>query len=174
MMDMNKLPQISFVIPLFNEENVFVSLIERLNSVMNASSLSCEVLLVDDGSTDATSSLMRSQSLKDTRYHSVFLSRNFGHQLALSAGIEKALGSEGLFILDGDLQDPPELLDDFYAKLKDGFDVVYGKRVKREKINFINKIVKNSSKTNTAINQLNKLLKIDQFDKSLKRNACFN
>lgn len=131
-MDMNKLPQISFVIPLFNEENVFVSLIERLNSVMNASSLSCEVLLVDDGSTDATSSLMRSQSLKDTRYHSVFLSRNFGHQLALSAGIEKALGSEGLFILDGDLQDPPELLDDFYAKLKDGFDVVYAIRRKRK------------------------------------------
>ena len=129
---MNKLPQISFVIPLFNEENVFASLIERLNSVMDASSLSCEVLLVDDGSTDATPALMRSQSLKDARYHSVFLSRNFGHQLALSAGIEKALGSEGLFILDGDLQDPPELLDDFYAKLKDGFDVVYAIRKKRK------------------------------------------
>lgn len=99
---------------------------------MESSPLSIEVVLIDDGSRDGTADMMRQVALTDKRYHCVFLSRNHGHQLALSAGISAALGSEALFIIDGDLQDPPELLHDFYKKLKEGNDVVYAVRQKRK------------------------------------------
>lgn len=125
-------PQVNIVIPLFNEEKVFAELIMRLQSVINESALSIEVILVDDGSKDATPSLMSNLSLYDKRFTSVFLSKNFGHQLALSSGLSIVNASEAIFILDGDLQDPPELLDDFYAQFKKGFDVVYAVRKKRK------------------------------------------
>ena len=70
--------------------------------------------------------------MTDPRYHCIFLARNHGHQLALTAGMAKARGSEGLMIIDGDLQDPPELLPDFYARFKEGYDVVYAVRKKRK------------------------------------------
>jgi len=125
-------PQISIVAPLYNEAETFPRLIERLNGVMDNSPLSIEVVLIDDGSRDATPDLMRQVALADKRYHCVFLSRNHGHQLALSAGMAAALGSEALFIIDGDLQDPPELLHDFYKLYKEGNDVVYAVRQKRK------------------------------------------
>lgn len=99
---------------------------------MDSSPLSIEVVLIDDGSRDTTALMMRQVALSDPRYHCVFLSRNHGHQLALSAGIARARGSEGLFIIDGDLQDPPELLPEFYKLLKEGNDVVYAVRRKRK------------------------------------------
>ncbi len=99
---------------------------------MDNSSLSIEVVLIDDGSRDGTADMMRQVALADKRYHCVFLSRNHGHQLALSAGMSAALGSEALFIIDGDLQDPPELLPEFYHLLKQGNDVVYAVRQKRK------------------------------------------
>ncbi len=99
---------------------------------METSTLSIEVVLVDDGSRDGTPDMMRQVALADKRYHCVFLSRNHGHQLALSAGISAALGSEALFIIDGDLQDPPELLPEFYKLLSQGNDVVYAVRQKRK------------------------------------------
>lgn len=126
------MPQISIVAPLYNESESFPHLIERLNAVMDSSPLDIEVLLIDDGSKDTTPHLMRQIAFADKRYHCLFLSRNHGHQLALSAGIEAAKGTEALFIIDGDLQDPPELLPDFYAKLKEGYDVVYAVRKKRK------------------------------------------
>lgn len=126
------MPQISIVAPLYNESESFPHLIERLNAVMDNSSLDVEVLLIDDGSKDTTPHLMRQIAFADKRYHCLFLSRNHGHQLALSAGIAAAKGTEALFIIDGDLQDPPELLPDFYAKLKEGYDVVYAIRKKRK------------------------------------------
>ena len=125
-------PQVSLVIPLYNEESVFRSLITRITAVIEKAPMSCEVVLIDDGSSDATQELMTDQAKKDTRFHCVFLSRNFGHQIALSAGMSRALGSEALFILDGDLQDPPELLEEFYTHLKNGNDVVYAIRKKRK------------------------------------------
>jgi glycosyltransferase involved in cell wall biosynthesis len=127
-----KNPQISIVAPLYNESETFPRLIERLNGVMDSSELTIEVVLVDDGSRDTTPDLMRQVALTDKRYHCVFLSRNHGHQLALSAGISAALGTEALFIIDGDLQDPPELLSAFYAKMQEGNDVVYAVRQKRK------------------------------------------
>jgi len=99
---------------------------------MDNSPLSIEVVLIDDGSRDGTPDMMRQVALADKRYHCIFLSRNHGHQLALSAGMSAALGSEALFIIDGDLQDPPELLPEFYGLLKQGNDVVYAVRQKRK------------------------------------------
>jgi polyisoprenyl-phosphate glycosyltransferase len=125
-------PQVSVVAPLYNESESFPHLVARLNAVMNASPLRIEIVLIDDGSRDDTALLMRQIALTDARYHCVFLSRNYGHQIALTAGIAAAAGTEALFIIDGDLQDPPELLPDFYAKYREGYDVVYAIRKKRK------------------------------------------
>ncbi len=127
-----KAPQISIVAPLYNESESLPHLVERLNKLMDSSELSIEVVLIDDGSKDNTALQMRQLALTDTRYHCIFLARNHGHQLALSAGLARAIGTEALMIIDGDLQDPPELLPDFYKKFKEGCDVVYAVRKKRK------------------------------------------
>ena len=75
---------------------------------------------------------MQQVALMDKRYHCIFLARNYGHQIALSAGLAKARGTEGVMVIDGDLQDPPELLTAFYEKYKEGYDVVYAVRTKRK------------------------------------------
>ncbi|MFN4144298.1 MAG: glycosyltransferase family 2 protein [Runella sp.] len=125
-------PQISIIAPLYNESESLPHLIQRLTVLMDSLPQRVEVVLVDDGSRDDTALLMRQIALTDPRFHGVFLSRNHGHQLALTAGLAKARGSEALFIIDGDLQDPPELLPDFYQKLQEGYDVVYAVRRKRK------------------------------------------
>ena len=127
-----KIPQISIVAPLYNESESFPLLVERINALMDSSPLAIEVVLIDDGSKDDTALKIRQLALTDDRYHGVLLSRNHGHQLALTAGIAAARGSEALFVIDGDLQDPPELLPDFYKLLKEGNDVVYAVRKKRK------------------------------------------
>ena len=127
-----KIPQISIVAPLYNESESFPLLVERINALMDSSPLEIEVVLIDDGSKDDTALKIRQLALTDDRYHGVLLSRNHGHQLALTAGIAAARGSEALFVIDGDLQDPPELLPDFYKLLKEGNDVVYAVRKKRK------------------------------------------
>ena len=124
--------QISIVVPLYNEEAVFPELIARLDKLISNLSLNIEVVLIDDGSTDKTSSMMSQLALFNSHYSCVFLSRNYGHQIALSAGLQEAKGDEGVFIIDGDLQDPPELLPVFYKKMKEGFDVIYAIRKKRK------------------------------------------
>ena len=125
-------PQISIVIPLYNEQEVFSDLISRLRQLIDSNDKTIEVILVNDGSHDATGSMMKELSLSDNNFTSVILSRNFGHQLALSAGLSCVNATEAVFVLDGDLQDPPELLDEFYAKLKEGYDIVYAIRTKRK------------------------------------------
>jgi glycosyltransferase involved in cell wall biosynthesis len=124
-------PKFSFIIPLYNECEIFSELILRLNHLLDRIPDACEIILIDDGSKDTTSVLMEELAYSDKRYHCIFLSRNFGHQFALSAGLEFALG-DYIMILDGDLQDPPELFFDFYKKLSEGYDVVYGVRKKRK------------------------------------------
>lgn len=126
------MPQISIVAPLYNEQESFPHLINRLNAVMDSSQLTIEVVLVDDGSKDLTAQLMRDNALADERYHCVFLSRNHGHQLALTAGLAYARGTEAIMVIDGDLQDPPELLTSFYDYLSKGYDVIYAVRKKRK------------------------------------------
>jgi len=146
-------PQINILVPLYNEEEVFGELVARLSKVMDDSALRIKVILVDDGSLDHTSDLMRELSMKDERYSSVFLSRNFGHQLALTAGLDYVDAAEAVFIIDGDLQDPPELLEEFYPYLKKGYEVIYAVRKKRKEFflktcayNFFYRLLKRMSK----------------------------
>ncbi len=129
---MNKPVEISFVIPLYNEEENFNQLIGRLNSLVETLAYPIEIVLVNDGSKDSTPALMNNLALSDSKYQCVFLSRNHGHQLALTAGLSVARGTKAVLILDGDLQDPPELIDSFLAKLNEGYDVIYGVRKKRK------------------------------------------
>lgn len=132
---MNQLPEISFVIPLYNEEANFDALCGRLTDIINRLPYTCEVVLVDDGSKDNTALLMSNTALVNEQYHAVFLSRNHGHQLALSAGLKMARATKAVMILDGDLQDPPELIIEFLEKLNQGYDVIYGIRKNRKESN---------------------------------------
>lgn len=132
-------PQISIIVPLYNEERVFEQLINRLSQITGKSELNIEIVLVDDGSSDGTAYLMQEIALNNEGYQSIFLSRNFGHQTALTAGLIYARCSEAAMIIDGDLQDPPEMLFTFYGYLKQGYDVVYGVR-KRRKEGFLKKL----------------------------------
>lgn len=125
--------------PLYNEEAVFDTLIQRLTKVMDNAKFSCEVLLINDGSIDKTDQLIEKICKKDTRFMGVLLSRNHGHQLAVSAGLAHSRAKQGVLIIDGDLQDPPELIVDFYKLLLKGYDVIYAIR-KNRKESFLKKL----------------------------------
>lgn len=123
---------ISIVVPLYNEEAVFDKLIQRLSDVINETRFSCEVILINDGSSDKTDQLIEAICKKDIRFTGILLSRNHGHQLAVSAGLENVRGKKGAMIIDGDLQDPPELVNEFYDLLIRGYDVIYAIRKNRK------------------------------------------
>lgn len=128
---MNKY-DVSIVVPLYNEEDVFSKLIDRLKSVIDNTEFSCEVVLINDGSSDKTEQLIQDICISDSRFTGILLSRNHGHQLAVSAGLKYARGEKGVMIIDGDLQDPPELVVDFYTLLQKGYDVIYAVRKNRK------------------------------------------
>jgi glycosyltransferase involved in cell wall biosynthesis len=121
----------SFVIPVYNEEAGIPALVERLRVVMEKISDSCEVIFVNDGSRDRSGDLLDAVHEEDTRFKVVHLSRNFGHQVAITAGLEFAAG-DTVTMIDADLQDPPEVALEFLAKWREGFEVVYGVRSDRE------------------------------------------
>ena len=130
---------ISIIVPLYNEQAVFDNLIERLVNVIDTTLFSCEVLLIDDGSSDNTRQLVEKICEKDSRFTGILLSRNHGHQLAVSAGLANVRGRKGAMIIDGDLQDPPELVKEFYELLINGYDVIYAIR-KNRKESFLKKV----------------------------------
>jgi dolichol-phosphate mannosyltransferase len=130
---------ISIVVPLYNEEAVFNQLIQRLTDVIDEVKFSCEVILINDGSSDSTDQLIEEICAKDERFTGVLLSRNHGHQLAVSAGLAYVRAKKGAMIIDGDLQDPPELITEFYTLLINGYDVVYAIR-KNRKESFFKKL----------------------------------
>ena len=123
---------ISILVPLYNEEASFSLLTSRVDALIKKLPQSIEIVLVDDGSKDATPVLMADKALSDDHYQAVFLSKNHGHQLAITAGLSRVRCKEGVMIIDGDLQDPPEMLEEFYQKYKEGFDVIYAVRKKRK------------------------------------------
>jgi len=130
---------ISIIVPLYNEEQVFKQLVQRLQNVISKTNFICEVILINDGSSDETARLIEEICLTDNRFSGILLSRNHGHQLAVSAGLAKVRGKKGAMIIDGDLQDPPELVEEFYTLLLQGFDVIYAIR-KNRKESFFKKL----------------------------------
>ncbi len=122
---------LSVVIPCMNEEEVLRETHRRLAAVLEGISLNFEIVYVDDGSTDSTYDLLHELQAHDSRIRVIRLSRNFGHQVAITAGLEHASG-DAVAIVDADLQDPPEVILDFVAKWLDGYDVVYGVRTERD------------------------------------------
>jgi polyisoprenyl-phosphate glycosyltransferase len=123
-------PDLSVVIPVFNEVAVIPELGKRLAAVLEALGCRWEVVFVDDGSTDGSTDLVRQLCSSDARSKLVVLSRNFGHQSAITAGMDYAHG-DAVVIMDADLQDPPEVIGELLARFREGFDVVYGVRKRR-------------------------------------------
>ena len=119
------------VVPLFNEERIVGELHQRLNKTLSGMKISYEILFVDDGSRDATPRLIDALHRRDPNLSVIHLSRNFGHQPAVSAGLDHARGL-AVMIMDGDLQDPPELIPQFVRLWREGNDVVYAIRRKRK------------------------------------------
>ena len=125
------MPQLSVVIPCFNEEDCLVELYQRVSAACAACTEHYEIVFVNDGSSDRTWPMIEEFSAWDPHILGVNLSRNHGHQLALTAGLTMASG-ERILVIDADLQDPPELLRDMMALMDQGFDVVYGQRRQRD------------------------------------------
>ncbi len=128
---MTESPHISIIIPVYNEEAVIDELFRQTMSAMNLLDTSFEVICVDDGSQDKSLEKLLAYHRTDKRFKVVSLSRNFGHQAAVLSGLSLAKG-EYIGMMDGDLQDPPEMFASFYNKLREGFDVVYGVRKNRK------------------------------------------
>jgi glycosyltransferase involved in cell wall biosynthesis len=127
---------LSIVIPAYNEEEVLPEFHRRLTSVLEGIEGSCEILYVNDGSSDRTLEVLN--DFKDPRVWIIDLSRNFGKEIALSAGLDHARG-EAVVVIDADLQDPPELIPKFIEKWQEGYDVVYARRTARDGETFIKK-----------------------------------
>lgn len=122
---------ISVIIPVYNEEKNIQNLYDRLSQVMQNLNISYELIFVNDGSNDASIGLIKvlSKTHKEVKY--IDFSRNFGHQIAVTAGLDKTSG-DAVVIIDADLQDPPELISEMYQKRKEGFEVIYAKRKNRK------------------------------------------
>lgn len=123
-------PVYSIVAPVFNEEETLPNFYERIVAVMDALNEPFEILLVNDGSRDSSFQIMKNLHKQDPRVHVIDFSRNFGHQIAISAGLDYAQG-QAVIIIDSDLQDPPEVIPRLIERWKNGAEVVYAQRVKR-------------------------------------------
>jgi polyisoprenyl-phosphate glycosyltransferase len=121
------LETLSVVVPVFNEDAVLRAFYERLTASLEGIPGRAEILFVDDGSTDRSAAVLEELARRDARVRVIGFTRNFGHQAALCAGLDHCQGDAAIMI-DADLQDPPELIRDFHAAWKEGFDVVYGAR----------------------------------------------
>jgi len=126
-------PTLTVVIPIFNEEEVIPELARRLREVIqvwNSQIDSWEVVFVNDGSKDKSLEQLKMLAAGEPRFKVISFARNFGHQMAITAGLDRAEG-EAVVIMDADLQDPPEVVSEMIARWREGFDVVYGVRTKR-------------------------------------------
>ncbi len=124
-------PLISIITPIFNESKSIPELYRRVCQVMESSGHTWELIMVDDGSTDGSADLIRQLVDQDGRIRPVIFARNFGHQLAVTAGLDYSRG-KAIVIMDADLQDPPEVVLELIAKWQDGYEVVYAVRAHRE------------------------------------------
>lgn len=128
---MSSIIKYSIVVPVYNEEEVIHETYRRLTEVMRSTKEAYELLFVNDGSRDRTAEIIKEYSEQDPAVVLLDFARNFGHQIAITAGMDYARG-EAVVVIDADLQDPPELILEMIEKWKQGFDVVYAKRTKRK------------------------------------------
>jgi glycosyltransferase involved in cell wall biosynthesis len=124
-------PQFSVIAPVFNEHECLPEFYKHIKTVMDSTKSSWELLLVDDGSTDGSTQIILDLANKDKNVIPLIFARNFGHQIAVTAGMDHARG-EAVIVIDADLQDPPEVILDLIAKWQEGFQVAYAVRRKRE------------------------------------------
>ncbi|MET4184860.1 glycosyltransferase involved in cell wall biosynthesis [Bradyrhizobium sp. JR7.2] len=120
----------SIIVPVFNEEAVLPVLLRRLDLLLTRLNGPAEVIIVDDGSSDSGSIVLEALVKRDPRYRLIGLSRNFGHQVAITAGMDAAQG-HAIVVMDADLQDPPEVVEQLIAKWEEGYEVVYARRLSR-------------------------------------------
>jgi len=129
----------SLVIPLYNEEEVIHECIKRVTHVMENNDFDYEVIFVNDGSKDSTEEIVKQYCDKDKHLKLISFSRNFGHQTAITAGMDNADG-DAIIVMDADLQDPPEVILKLIEKHEEGYDVVYAIRSKRKGESFFKKV----------------------------------
>ncbi len=123
--------QLSIIIPIYNEQGNIDRLINRLKGVIAQLNVTCEYVFINDGSKDDSINIIKNLAAIDPSVKFINFSRNFGHQIAVTAGLDKCIGDR-IVIIDADLQDPPELIIDMYKKMDEGFEVVYAKRAVRK------------------------------------------
>jgi dolichol-phosphate mannosyltransferase len=123
--------ELSIVVPIFNEEQNLPELHSRLSDAARAITPSYEIVFVNDGSRDESRAILELLSQRDEHVYYIHFSRNFGHQIAVTAGLDRCRG-KSVVIIDGDLQDPPEVIPELYEKHKSGYDVVYARRSERK------------------------------------------
>src|SRR5450432_4132109 len=121
----------SLVVPIYNEEAALPILLRRLDGLLDEFDGPAEAIFVDDGSRDTSSIVCEAKARADKRYRYIRLSRNFGHQIAITTGMDRAAG-DAVIVMDADLQDPPEIVLDMIAKWKEGFEIVYAERLSRD------------------------------------------
>lgn len=130
--------QFSVIAPLLNEDQNVFELYSRLTNVLKQIEVSYEIIFVDDGSKDHTMLSIESIASGDDSVRYISFSRNFGHQIALFAGLQKCKG-EYIVLIDGDLQDPPEVIANLFIKIEQGYNIVYAKRTNRKGETFVKK-----------------------------------
>ncbi len=123
--------RLSIIIPIYNEQGNIDRLINRLKGVVSQLNIDCEYIFINDGSKDDSIHIIKNLAKLDQTIKFINFSRNFGHQIAVTAGLDKAKGDR-IVIIDADLQDPPELIIEMYRKMDEGFEVVYAKRAARK------------------------------------------
>jgi glycosyltransferase involved in cell wall biosynthesis len=135
--------QLSVVVPAYNEQEVLREFHERLSAVVSSLPFACEVVYVNDGSADDTLEIISSFQGQDPHVALIDLSRNFGKEIAMTAGLDHAKG-DAVIVIDADLQDPPELIPELVKHWQDGYDVVYAKRISRDGETFVKKATANA------------------------------
>lgn len=129
---------ITIIAPIYNELENLPTLYDRVRNVMDQSDYEWELVLVDDGSSDGSTEVIKELAVKDQRIKPVIFARNFGHQIAVTAGMDYSRG-DAIVIIDADLQDPPEVILDLIKKWQEGYEVVYAVRSEREGETFFKK-----------------------------------
>lgn len=124
-------PTFSVIAPIYNEQETLPEFYRRVKEVMESTNEPWELILIDDGSKDGSTEIIRGLAEKDEHVRPVIFARNFGHQIAVTAGLDYSRG-DAVTIIDSDLQDPPEVILDLIAKWREGFEVVYAVRTERE------------------------------------------